>query len=166
MVTHIIRKHLFPVLGLSLIKRKSCLIYFFLEKRDIVYTYPTTLSILSEVEPLCIVYLLKRIQGCTFISYGCCLKSGLKKKKSELKVLLDQSCMTLQHHGLYVAHQAPLSMEFSRQEYWSELPFPPPGDLSNLGIEPGSPALQADSLLFKPPGKPHTYCMVLYSLLF
>ena len=48
MVTHIIRKHLFPVLGLSLIKRKSFLIYFFLEKLDIVYTYPTTLSILSE----------------------------------------------------------------------------------------------------------------------
>ena len=169
MVTHIIRKHLFPVLGLSLIKRKSFLIYFFLEKLDIVYTYPTTLSILSEVEPLCIVYLFKRIQGRTFISYGCCLKSELKKKKkkkkSELKVLLDQSCMT-QHHGLYVAHQALLSMEFSKQEYWRELPFPPPGDLSNLGIKPGSPALQADSLPFKPPGKPHAYCMVLYSLLF
>ena len=42
--------------------------------------------------------------------------------------------------------QAPLSMEFSRQEYWSGLPFPSPGDLPNPGIEPGSPALQADSL--------------------
>ena len=45
-----------------------------------------------------------------------------------------------------VAHQAPLSMGLSRQEYWSGLPFPSPGDLSNPGIEPGSPALQADSL--------------------
>ena len=45
-----------------------------------------------------------------------------------------------------VAHQAPLSMGFSRQEYWSGLPFPCPGDLPSLGIEPGSPALQADSL--------------------
>ena len=45
-----------------------------------------------------------------------------------------------------VAHQDPLSMEFSRQEYWSGLPFPSPGDLHNPGIEPGSPALQADSL--------------------
>ena len=45
-----------------------------------------------------------------------------------------------------VACQAPLSMEFSRQEYWSELPFPSPGDLPDLGIEPESPALQADSL--------------------
>ena len=49
---------------------------------------------------------------------------------------------------------APLSMEFSRQEYWSGLPFPSPGDLSNPGIKPGSPALQADSLLSEPPGKP------------
>ena len=45
-----------------------------------------------------------------------------------------------------VAHQAPLSMGFSRQEYWSGLPFPSPGDLPYLGIEPGSLALQADSL--------------------
>src|SRR5574337_1098638 len=53
-----------------------------------------------------------------------------------------------------VACQAPLSMELSRQEYWSGLPFPPPGDLPDPGIKPGSPALQADSLPSKPPGKP------------
>ena len=41
-----------------------------------------------------------------------------------------------------VAHQAPLFMGFPRQEYWRGLPFPPPGDLPNLGIKPGSPALQ------------------------
>ena len=46
-----------------------------------------------------------------------------------------------------VAHQSPLSMGFSRQEYWSGLPFLSPGDLPDAGIEPGSPALQADSLL-------------------
>ena len=46
-----------------------------------------------------------------------------------------------------VAHQAVLAMEFFRQEYWSGLPFPSPGNLSNAGIEPVSPALQADSLL-------------------
>ena len=45
-------------------------------------------------------------------------------------------------------------MEFSRQENWNRLPFPPPGDLSDPGIKPGSPALQADSLLSEPPGKP------------
>ena len=52
-----------------------------------------------------------------------------------------------------IARQAPQSMEFSSQEYWSELPFPPPGDLSDPGIKPWSPALQADSLLSEPPGK-------------
>ena len=53
-----------------------------------------------------------------------------------------------------VAHQAPLSMEFSRQEYWSGLPFPFPGHIPNPGIEPRFPALQADSLASEPPGKP------------
>ena len=49
-----------------------------------------------------------------------------------------------------VAYQAPPSMEFSRQAYWSGLPFPSPGDLPDPGIKPGSPALQADTLLSKP----------------
>ena len=50
-----------------------------------------------------------------------------------------------------IAHQASLFMEFSRQEYWSGLPFPSPGDLPNPGIEPGSPALRVDSLPSEPP---------------
>ena len=45
-------------------------------------------------------------------------------------------------------------MGFSKQEYWSGLPFPSPGDLPNPGIEPTSPALQADALTSEPPGKP------------
>ena len=53
-----------------------------------------------------------------------------------------------------VAYQAPPSMGFSRQECWSGLPFPSPGDLPDPGIEPGSPALQADALQSEPPGKP------------
>ena len=55
-----------------------------------------------------------------------------------------------------VAHQAPLSVEFFRQEYWSGLPLPPPGDLPDPGIEPVSPmppAWQAGSLPLVPPGK-------------
>ena len=52
-----------------------------------------------------------------------------------------------------IAYQAPQSMEFSRQEYWSGLPFPSPEDLPNPEIEPGSPALQADALLSEPLGK-------------
>ena len=54
-----------------------------------------------------------------------------------------------------VAHQAPLSMEFFRQEYCSGLAFPSPGDLPHPGTESRSPALQADSLPTEPPGKPH-----------
>ena len=50
-----------------------------------------------------------------------------------------------------VAYQAPLSMGFSRQEYWSGLPFPSPGDLPYPGIEPVSPALQTDTLPSEPP---------------
>ena len=53
-----------------------------------------------------------------------------------------------------VAHQSPLSMGFSRQEYWSGLSCPPPGDLPNPGIEPRSATLQVDSLLTEPPGEP------------
>ena len=53
-----------------------------------------------------------------------------------------------------VAYQAPPSVGFSRQEYWSGLPFPSPGDLPDLGIEPGSPAFQVDTLTSEPPGKP------------
>ena len=56
-----------------------------------------------------------------------------------------KSCPTLATPWT-VARQIPLSMEFSRQEYWSGLPFPSPGDLPDPGIEPRSPALQADSL--------------------
>ena len=52
-----------------------------------------------------------------------------------------------------LARQAPLSTEFSRQEYWSGLPFPSPGDLPDPGIKPASPAFQADSSLSEPPGK-------------
>ena len=67
-------------------------------------------------------------------------------------------CQSLSHLRLFVipgtvARQAPLSMEFSRQEYWDGLSFLPPGDLPEPGIEPGSPALQADSLPSEPPGE-------------
>ena len=51
------------------------------------------------------------------------------------------------------AYQAPLSMGFSRQGYWSGLSFPSPGDLPDPGIEPGIPAFQADALTSEPPGK-------------
>ena len=58
--------------------------------------------------------------------------------------LVAKPCLTLATPWTTVALQAPLSMEFSRQEYWSGLPFPSPRDLPNPGIESRSPALQAD----------------------
>ena len=69
-----------------------------------------------------------------------------------------------------IAHQTPLSLEFSRQEYCSELPFPSLRDLLDPGIEPRSPVLQADSLLSEPPGKPYKDVMYFtwwkFSLIF
>ena len=68
-------------------------------------------------------------------------------------VLVAELCLTL-CDPIDLGHQAPLSMEFSRQEYWRGLPFPSPGDLPNPGIKPRSPAFQVDSLPSEPPGKP------------
>ena len=64
-----------------------------------------------------------------------------------------------------VVLQAPLSKGFPRQEYWRGLPFPPPGDLPNPGIEPWSPALQADSLPTEPPEKPTLYSRLFHLFL-
>ena len=68
--------------------------------------------------------------------------------------LVVQSCPTLCVTSWTLAHQALLSMGFSRQEYWSGLPCASPRDLPNTGIEPRSPALQVDSLPAELPGKP------------
>ena len=67
-------------------------------------------------------------------------------------VLNPSVCLTLCNSMDYVDPQAPLFMELSRQEYWSELPFSPPEDLPDSGIELASPALQADSLPSESPG--------------
>ena len=73
-------------------------------------------------------------------------------KESESEVA--QSCPTLCHPMDWSLEPGRLqSMEFSRQEYWSGLPFPSPGDLPDPGIEPRSPALQVDALTSEPPGK-------------
>ena len=72
-------------------------------------------------------------------------------------LLLSRSVMSDSATSWTVAHQAPLSMGFSRQEYWSGLPFPSPGDLPDPGIKPRSPALQADSLPTELWGKPYEW---------
>ena len=71
--------------------------------------------------------------------------------------VLSCGCVQLFANPWTVAHQAPLSMEFSRQEYWRGLPCPPPGGLPNPGIEPTSlesPALAGRFFTTAPPGKP------------
>ena len=77
---------------------------------------------------------------------ACNLKQIRHEVKSLSRVRLSATLWT-------VAYQAPLTIGFSRQEYWSGSPFPSPGDLPNPGIEPGSPALQADALPSEPSGK-------------
>ena len=79
---------------------------------------------------------------------GLCWIQCMKVKVKSL------SCLRLFVTPWTVAYQAPPSMRFSRQECWSGLPFPSPGDLPDPGIKPGSPALQTDALPSEPPGKP------------
>ena len=67
------------------------------------------------------------------------------------KMLVAQLCPTLCDPMDFIAYQVPLSIEFSKREYWSGLSFPSPGDLPDPRIKPGSPALQADSLPSEPP---------------
>ena len=73
-----------------------------------------------------------------------------------MKVLVTQLCPTLCNLTDYSPSGPPLSMGFSRQEYWSGLPFPSPGDPPDPGTEPRSPALQADCLPSEPPRNPDT----------
>ena len=80
--------------------------------------------------------------------YGCMDFWLYVKVKSLSRVRLFATSWT-------VAYQAPPSMGFSGQEYWSGLPFPSPGDLPDPGIKAGSPAFQADTLTSEPPGKPN-----------
>ena len=82
---------------------------------------------------------------------GCNFLLQCMKVKSQSEV--TQSCPLLATSWT-AAYKAPPSMGFSRQEYWGGLPFPSPGGLPNPGIEPRSPALQADTLPSEPPGKP------------
>ena len=88
------------------------------------------------------------------------------KMKVKMKVKVKVKVKSLSRVRLFatpwtVAYQAPLSMGFSRQGYWSGLPFPSPGDLPDPGIKPRSPTLQAEALPSEPPGKP-IYSLTTY----
>ena len=78
------------------------------------------------------------------------MREQLSEGESEVKLL---SCVHLFATPWTVIYHAPLSMESFRQEYWSGLPFPSPGDLPDPGIKPRSPALWADAFPSEPPGK-------------
>ena len=88
-----------------------------------------------------------------------CIVHGVTKSWTWLRDFhlqrIQKRALSYAYFPLYIqACLVPLSMEFSRQEYWSGEPFPSPGDLPNSGIKHGSPALQMDFLLSEPPGKP------------
>ena len=94
------------------------------------------------------------------------------KRNYKIKTFLPivQKVKLLGHVRLFatpwtVAYQAPPSMGFSRQECWSELPFPPPGDLPDPRIEPGSPALQADALRLNHQGSPSILMEIYFEAL-
>ena len=92
----------------------------------------------------------KEIENVTFIISLCALLCMIPN----LCCAHSQGCVHLFATPWTVACQAPLSMEFSRQKYWSGLPFPSPGDLPNPGIKPVSPALAGRFFTAEPPGKP------------
>ena len=100
--------------------------------------------------------------GCHFLLQGIFppqgLNPALQLKENSLvtgRCLVTKSCLTLASPWT-VAHQAPLSMGFPRQEYWNGLPFPPSGDLPDPGIKPMSPSLAGGFFTTEPPEKPET----------
>ena len=109
--------------------------------------------VFSFVQIQCIYFLFNLL----FVCYGA-LFSPCLLLTSSFNLLYLYEWKLSSHVWLFetpwtVAHQAPLSMEFSRKEYWSGLPFPSPGDLPKSGIEPTSSALQMVSLPSEPPGR-------------
>ena len=120
------------------------------------YTHPLSLPSASALTAASACKTL-----CTSVFQSISIQSFLFQVNFLYQSIVTQSCPTLcdplPHPTWTSAHQALLSMEFSRQGYWSRLPFPSPGDLPDLGIKPGSPASQADALPSELPGKPYIF---------
>ena len=94
------------------------------------------------------------LSGLQSLERGCHSSVSSRPPRDSYCCSATKSCPTfLPSHGLY-SRQVPLSMGFPRQEYWSGLPFPPPGDLPDPGIKPESPALAGGFFTTEPPGKP------------
>ena len=116
------------------------------------------LSFLLSLLLLCLVFSLR---------FSCLLLLLLFSMTSFYLLLTMSIVKSLSHVRLFatpwtVACQAPPFMGLSRQEYWSGLPFPSPGDLPDPGIEPGAPALEADTLPSEPPGKSSISMSILF----
>ena len=101
------------------------------------------------------IFLGSKITTDSDCSHEIKMLTPLRKAMTNLQVKVSLSCVQFFVTLWTVACQTSLSMGFSRQEYWSGLPFPSPGDLPDPGINPGSPTLPAGSLPSEPPEKPH-----------
>ena len=96
-------------------------------------------------------------------NYKTVRKNKDKRNNQNDKQIYEMVPNTISETPWTVVFHAPPSMGFSRQEYWSGLPFPSPGDLPDTGIKPGSPTLEADALTSEPPGKPIRHSSVQFS---
>ena len=116
------------------------------------------LALTSSVKPLWILNKCSKVQPTPLLIRAPEVSLSIFAVDGFLRVCVCVSGSVISNSATpwTIAHQAPLSMGFSRQGYWSGLPCPPPGDLPNPGIKLGSPVLQADSLLSEPPGKPYS----------
>ena len=106
-------------------------------------------DLLEITQSWCIFYIMYQLIKIKMALLNYIFLISIQQTWSEVKSL---SRVRLFATPWTVAHQAPPSMGFSRQESWSGLPCPPPGDLPDPGIEPGPPTLQADALTSEPPG--------------
>ena len=136
--------------SLHFIQQTVCIHYFI-----IILTYITNLETFFHKY----TYEHKQILSTQCHHKTICQSKPLSKTISSVQLL---SRVQLFATPWTVACQAPLSMGFSRQQSWSELPFPSPGDLPNPGLEPSPPALQTDALLSEPPGKPVFYAYIIH----
>ena len=138
---------------------KACiriLLLFFMMKITSLWNFLYSGNFVYPIDSICFNnedrWLISRILWPLF-----CIDNG-KSLRVLIRIISEVKVKAFSRVQLFVTpwtvtYQAPLSMGFSRQEYWSGLPFPSPGDLPDAGIEPGSPALQENSLSFEPPGK-------------
>ena len=115
--------------------------------------------------------ILERLPGLPSRQVRGCMSYSVRREQLEEEFVHWVEPCALNRVRLFVApqtidQQAPLSAIFLRQEYWSGLPFPSPGDLPDPGIKPGSPALQADSLPSEPPGKPRVISKITHNVAF